>query len=109
MKERELREHTDCDSCQKPIGASGLPCFFTVHLRRHGIRLERVGRQSAFAGVMGGNAHLAMVMGPDEELTETLLDVRLTVCETCAMDGGALLHRMAQVATERDERKKSAA
>lgn len=85
MKEKELRERAECGVCGKKIGESGLPMFWTVKIERHGVNMDTVKRQSGFAMAMG-NAMLASVMGPDEEMTTPLMDpVDITVCETCAM------------------------
>ena len=82
MKEKELREHTKCDVCSKPIGFSGLPAFWTLHAKRHGIKMNEVIKQDALASFIG-STRIAAVMGPDAEMTETLLDVEITVCESC--------------------------
>lgn len=87
MKEKELRKHATCSFCQKPILAGGLPCFYTVRIERHGVKLDAVGRQQGLTMFLGGRADLAQVMGPDEEMTIPLMDpVNLTVCEPCSTD-----------------------
>ena len=82
MKEKELREHADCSICKKPIGHTGMPLFWTVKIERHGIKLDAVQRQQGLGMQIG--AQLAQVMGPDEEMTEPMMDpVEITVCEKC--------------------------
>ena len=84
MKESELRKHATCDECGKGIGASGLPLFLTVQVRRYGIDLNAVRRQDGLAAHMGSSA-LAMVMGTDEDMAQEMMDpVTLTICEMCA-------------------------
>lgn len=86
MKERELRQHATCDCCRQPIGHTGMPLFWTVSVSRYGLDARALSRQQGLAMQMG-SAAMAMVMGPDEDLAQQLMEpVTLTVCETCAMD-----------------------
>jgi len=86
MKERELRQHATCSLCRQLIGHTGLPLFWTVRIERFGIDLKAIRRQTGLA-MMLGSAELAMAMGPDEDLTQPMMNpVTLTVCETCAFD-----------------------
>ena len=63
-----------CDACRKLIGSSGLPLFWRV-------RVERFGIDSA----------IARVMGPDEDMTQTLMDtVTLTLCDPCGLAEDAI-------------------
>jgi hypothetical protein len=85
VKEKELREHAICSVCHKPIGHAGLPCFWTLKIERHGILMGAVRRQDGLTALLGGSAILSQVMGPDEEMTQPLMDpLELTVCENCA-------------------------
>jgi hypothetical protein len=85
MKEEKLREHAVCNVCDKPIGESGLPIFFTVQVREYMVDLAAAKRQTGLAEMLGGNAALAMIMGPDEDLaSEIMKPVTLTVCAPCA-------------------------
>lgn len=57
--------------------------FWRVRIERQGIDMAAVRRQTGLAMVLG-SAALAMVLGPDEDLTTPLMEpVTLTVCETC--------------------------
>jgi hypothetical protein len=85
MKENELRKHATCSICKKGIGHTGLPLFWTVKLERHGVKLNVVRRQDGLTAMLGGNALLAQVMGTDEDMTQLMESVELTVCETCAV------------------------
>jgi hypothetical protein len=86
VNEIELRKHTHCTVCGKPIGHTGLPLFWTVEIKRHGIEMAAVKRQDGLTAMLGGNAQLAQVMGTDEEMTKLLSDVQVTMCYVCAMD-----------------------
>lgn len=85
MKERKLREHATCSLCKQKIGHTGLPLFWIVRIERHRIDMGAVRRQTGLA-MMLGNAAIAEVMGPDEDMTTPAMEpATLTVCETCAV------------------------
>lgn len=85
MRERELREHTTCSVCQKPIGHTRLPLFWRVHIERFGIDLNAVRRQDGLAAMLG-SATLAAAMGPDEQMAKPVMEpATITLCETCAL------------------------
>ncbi len=85
MKEKELREHSNCSICEKKIGETGIPLFWTVQIKWFGIKLDAVQRQQGLTMMLGGHAGLAGVMGPDEDMAECIRTVTLTVCEDCAV------------------------
>jgi hypothetical protein len=66
MKEKELREAATCIICGKPFGHTGLPLFWRVTIQRFGVDMGAVKRQTGLTMMLGGNALLASVMGPDE-------------------------------------------
>lgn len=85
MKEAELRKHADCSVCGRPIGASGLPLFWTVRLERWGLDVGAMARQDGLAALLGGSSRLAQVMGTNADMATRIGDpVVATVCETCA-------------------------
>ncbi len=95
MKEKELREHAVCNLCHKKIGESCIPMFWTVKIERHGINLKATARQQGLGMQVG--AELAMVMGPDEEMTMLMMEpLTLTVCETCACESNQCIAQMAE-------------
>ena len=85
MKEKELREHAICSICEKKIGETGVPLFWTVQIKRFRIKLDVVKMQQGLAMMLGGRALLAQAMGPDEDMAESINTVTLTVCEGCAV------------------------
>ena len=85
MKEQELRQHANCSRCKKKIGHTGLPMFWTVDISRHGIKGDAVRRQDGL-GAFLGNPYRAKVMGLDEDMTQTLIEKHLTLCENCVMN-----------------------
>ena len=84
MKEKELREHAICSKCNNKIGHTGVPLFWTLNIKRHGIKMDAVKSQDALTTFMGSSL-LANVMSTNENMTECLLDEKITLCEECAM------------------------
>jgi hypothetical protein len=91
MKEKELREAANCFICGKPFGHTGLPLFWRVTIQRFGVDVGAVNRQTGLTMMLGGNALLASVMGPDEELAKPLGEaINVTLCETCALEDASI-------------------
>lgn len=87
MKEKELRKHTTCSLCRGKILAGGIPLFYRVTIERFGVRLNAVERQQGLTMMLGGSAVLAAAMGPDEDMTQPVMEpLVLTVCENCSTD-----------------------
>jgi hypothetical protein len=85
MKENELRKHATCSRCGNKIGHTGLPLFWTLKVDRYGIDMDAVQRQSGLSMFLG-NAALAGVMGPDEDMAKKMIDTQyITLCEDCAV------------------------
>lgn len=104
MKEQELRDAANCAFCRKPFGASGLPLFYRVRIRRFGLDVGAVRRQAGLEMMLGGAVALAQVMGQDEEMAKPLGDgIEFTVCEPCSLDferGSMPVACMAELARE---------
>lgn len=84
MNEGELRKRAVCAHCQQKIGNAGVPLFYTVTIARHGINIEAV-RAQAGLEMMFGSVALAQVMGPNEEMTRTIMEpLTITICERCS-------------------------
>ncbi len=99
MKEIELRKHAKCSICKNLIGHTGLPIFWTIKIEHFGIDMKAVKRQDGLAALLE-NPYLAHVMGPNEEMTQSLIEpVELTICEKCALEQ----HMIAELA-ERGEK-----
>lgn len=85
MKERELLKRLKCSCCGRHIHHSGLPIFWVVNVERHGMNLTAVKRQVGLGMMLGSHA-LASVMGPDEDMTVTLMEPKeITFCDECAL------------------------
>lgn len=85
MKESELRKHATCSLCRKPIGATGIPLFWTVTIQRWGVNMPALRRQDGLAAMLGSSV-LAGAMGADEDMASQLSIAELTVCESCGVD-----------------------
>lgn len=102
MKERELRQHATCSLCEKKIGHTGLPLFWTVKIERFGIDLAAAQRQQGLGLMIG--AALAMHMGPDEDVAKPVMEpVTITVCETCALESDFSVAELTMHQPERTE------
>jgi len=75
-----------CALCAQGVMHTGIPLFYRVSIQRFGVQLDAVRRQAGLEIMLGGNAQLANVMGPDEDMATPIGEaVELLVCETCAM------------------------
>lgn len=87
MREKELRQFATCVLCNKGIGHTGLPLFWVVTIERHGLNHDALQRQQGLTMMLGGNAALAQIMGPDLDMTTPMMEpVKVSVCETCAVE-----------------------
>lgn len=83
MKEKDLRP---CDICRKPLGHSGVPLFYRVRIEIMGLDLGAIRRQIGL-GMMIGNAAIARVMGPDEDMAKPVVPAEdLILCRECALE-----------------------
>lgn len=86
MKEKELRQHTTCSVCSEKILKSGIPIFYTLRIERHIVDLSAIKRQSGLEMMLNSVA-LAQVMGPDEDMTKSLMEpLELTICNDCDIE-----------------------
>ena len=85
MRENELRQHAVCSICQQKIGHSQESIFYRVKIDLFAIDMKAMRRQDGLTAMLGDNAYLASVMGPDENLAVEMSTTALTVCYTCAL------------------------
>lgn len=99
MNEIELRKAATCALCRGKIMQSGLPLFYQVTIARHGIDVNAVRRQAGL-GTFLGSPTLASIMGPDEQMTVTVMDPStITVCEPCSTAKQHCVAALAEVAS----------
>ncbi len=84
MKEDELRANAVCSICKNKIGQAMLPSFWTLDVERHMLNLDALERQQGLTMMLGGHAGLAGALGPNEDMTRSVLKKHLSVCERCA-------------------------
>lgn len=102
MKEQELREHADCNLCGNPIGAARVPLFWVVTVQRYGLEMRNIQAQDGLAAMLGGSSELAAVMGTNKDLATELMEVKVTVCETCALERSLPIAAIAERGKEVD-------
>lgn len=100
MKEEELRKRSTCAICHQKIGECGMPTFWTVTMKRHIIDMGAVQRQTGLAMMLGGNGLLAAHMGPNEEMSQEVTSVDITVCESCAIEEQIHLYEIVESVVE---------
>jgi hypothetical protein len=84
MANMKHKDFKPCAICCKGVMHAGHPLFLRVSIDRLGIRADRVQRAHGMELMMGGNALLANIMGPDEDLAEVLEQQKdLLVCGSC--------------------------
>ena len=86
MREEKLREIAECQFCGKPFGHCNSPMFYRVKVERFCVKVGALQRQQGLAMMLGGNAQLASIMGPDEDMTENVGSSEFTVCDECALE-----------------------
>ena len=83
MKQTDIKK---CAICKEGIMHSGVPIFCTIKVQRHILKLDVCKRQTGLE-MMLGNAHLANVMGPNEDISEPVSEESdFWVCEDCARE-----------------------
>ncbi len=84
MKQREIQK---CAACDKGVMHAGSPIFYRVRLEQMAINVPAVERQHGLELVLGRNAPLAAIMGPNEDLAVPLGKAEtLLLCQTCALE-----------------------
>jgi len=78
LKERDLQR---CDSCGNRHEAAVL---YRVTVETFGLDLGAIRRQIGLGMMMGGNAAIAQVMGPDEDMAKRIDTSTVNLCLDCA-------------------------
>ena len=85
MKEKNSESTPPVACAEEKSWLGGIPLFYRVTIERFGVRLNAIERQQGLTMMLGGSAVLAAVMGPDEDMTQPLMEpLVLTVCENCS-------------------------
>lgn len=82
MKHKDFKP---CCICGKGIGHEGHFLFLKVRVERFGLDAGALRRAHGLEQMMGGNAVLANVMGPNEDLAKRVDDSgELLICHGCS-------------------------
>jgi len=83
MKKAELQK---CLLCNKGVMHTGVPLFYRIKIERMVVDLGAIQRQHGLE-MMIGSPVLASVMGPDEDIANSIdKPAEALVCEKCAME-----------------------
>lgn len=92
IKQKDLKP---CSICGKGVLHTGIPLFFRVTIERMGASRNAIMRQHGLEMMMGGNALLANIMGPDEDMAQVIDTVQnALVCHGCALEPHPLFATM---------------
>lgn len=84
MKHKDFKP---CHLCGKGVMHAGHPLFLRISVDRLGIDAKAVQRAHGLELMMGGNALLANVMGPDEDLAKVIDGKHdMLICIRCASE-----------------------
>ena len=80
LKEKDLAPCAACGNHHKA------PVFYRVTLENCAFDLAAVQRQIGLGMVMGGNAAIARVMGPDDDMAKVVDKTTKILCLQCALE-----------------------
>lgn len=82
MKHKDFKP---CCICNKGVMNQGIPIFLRITVERFGVDRAAVDRAHGMELMMGGNALLANIMGPDENLAKKIDGEKdLLICHGCS-------------------------
>lgn len=81
MKHKDFKP---CHLCKKGIAHDGHFLFLKIRVQRYGLDAGALKRAHGLEMMMGGNAMLANIMGPNEDLAKPVDDSGdLLICHEC--------------------------
>lgn len=82
MKHKDFKP---CQLCKKGVIHAGSPLFLRISVDRLGVDAKAVQRAHGLERMMGGNALLANVLGPNEDLAKVIDGNHdMLLCSECA-------------------------
>ena len=81
-----------CFVCREGVGANSL-MFYRIHVETFVLDAKEIQRQDGLERMMGGNALIAHVIGPDPDFAARLSERTVLVCQACLMR--AEMHHLA--------------
>ncbi len=83
MKQRDIKP---CLLCGKGVMHSNQLTFYRLRVEHMVCNLPAIRRQAGLEMMMGGNALIANVMGPDEDMAKPVCEPEtIVVCQECGM------------------------
>jgi len=100
MKQRDLKP---CLLCGKGVMHDNNLAFYRVRIQHLFANVPAINRQIGLQMMMGGNAAIAHVMGPDEDMALPVGDeVDALLCQECALVREHPIPRILELAEEKD-------
>ena len=78
-------KETDLETCALCGKHHEAPVFYRVTIDHCAFDGAAMKRQIGLGMMMGGNAHIAQALGPNEDMAKIVSSERKTVCLACAM------------------------
>lgn len=104
------KDFSPCASCGKGVMHTGVPLFYRITIEHMGIDARAVQRQAGLEQFFAGNAMLANIMGPDDDLGLPIGDaVRGLLCATCGNSPETCFALIAEALQDRQRKKEDAA
>lgn len=92
MKQSYIRP---CIGCGKGVMHDNCIAFYRVSIDRMVANLAAIQKQAGLEMMIGGNARIAMAMGPDDDIAKVFAQHVVLVCLECSMRPlASLLERM---------------
>lgn len=79
------KDLSKCSLCGEGVLHDGSVCFYRVNVAQAIIDVSAVQRTHGLEMMMGGNAALADVFSPDQDLAQEITSPTVNVCASCMM------------------------
>lgn len=86
MRQGDLKP---CSNCGHGVMHEGIPIFYRFRMDTMGVDGNAVRQQHGMEMMMGGNAALAQVMGPDPVIATEVDTKDIVLCHACMMNCNA--------------------
>jgi hypothetical protein len=95
------RDFKPCLCCGKGVMHAGSISFYRVTIEHCVIDAREIQRAAGMEMMMGGNALIANIMGPDADLAKVLSENRGLLCQDCGLRQRQSVAGLSEVAAER--------
>jgi len=100
MKQTEIKP---CALCGEGVLHNNQIMFFSIKIKRMVANVGAVQRQAGLEMMLGGNATLANVMGPDDDMAKAIEEQDALVCMSCALNPHPLAELVERIADAKPE------